>query len=92
MASAKIQALTKVYTVGEKVTGTVTRTADFGVFLKIDSQNEGLVHISEIAPFRLESIAGIFKEGETLDAVVAKVENGKIGLSLKQHDPEVATK
>jgi polyribonucleotide nucleotidyltransferase len=92
LASIRIQALTKVYVVGEKVTGTVTRTADFGVFLKIDAQNEGLVHISEIAPFRLESVVGIFREGETLDAIVSKVENGKIGLSIKQYDPEFANK
>lgn len=92
LAKEKIQALTKVYVVGEKVTGSVTKTADFGVFLKIDAQNEGLVHISEIAPFRLESVAGIFKEGEILEAIVSKVENGKIGLSLKQYDPEFASK
>lgn len=92
LAADKIKALTKVYVVGEKVQATITRIADFGAFAKIDSQNEGLIHISEIAPFRLDSVVGIFVEGETIDVVVSKVENGKIGLSIKQVDPEFATK
>ena len=91
-AAAKIAALTKVYTVGEQVIATITRIADFGAFAKIDEQNEGLIHISEIAPFRLESVAGIFKEGEQIQAVISKIENGKIGLSIKQADPEFAAK
>lgn len=91
-AAERILALTKVYTVGEKVMATITRIADFGAFAKIDAQNEGLIHVSEIAPFRLESVAGIFKEGEVIEVVISKVENGKIGLSIKQIDPDFAEK
>jgi polyribonucleotide nucleotidyltransferase len=91
-AAAKIAALTKVYEVGEKLMATITRTADFGAFAKIDEQNEGLIHISEIVPWRLESVAGIFTIGETIPVIVSKIENGKIGLSVKQADPEFATK
>jgi len=89
-AEELILALTKVYAVGEKLVGTITRIADFGAFAKIDAQNEGLIHISEIAPFRLETVTGIFTEGEEVQVVVSKVENGKIGLSIKQVDPEFA--
>jgi len=91
-AAARIASLTKVYVTGERVTATITRIADFGAFAKIDDLNEGLIHISEIAPFRLESVAGIFKEGEEIPVVISKVENGKIGLSIKQADPEFAAK
>ncbi len=91
-AAERILALTKIYTVGERVTATITRVVDFGAFAKIDSQNEGLIHISEIAPFRLDSVAGIFKEGEEIEVIIAKVENGKIGLSIKQVDPKFAEK
>lgn len=86
-----IAALTKVYEVGDKVIATITRVTDYGAFAKIDEQNEGLIHISEIAPFRLESTVGIFKEGENIPVVVSKIENGKMGLSIKQVDPEFAT-
>lgn len=90
VAADRIKALTKVYEVGEEVTGTVTRVADFGAFVKLNDQHEGLVHISEIAPFRLEKMDGVLAVGETLKAVVVKVEQGKIGLSIKKVDPEFA--
>lgn len=92
LAAAKIGALTKIYAVGEKLDVSVTRLATFGAFAKLDSYNEGLIHISEIAPFRIESMEGILKEGETVTVVVSKVDGGKIGLSIKQADPEFAAK
>lgn len=91
-AADKIRALTKKYEVGEKVDVTIVKIATFGAFAKLDSYNEGLIHISEIAPFRIESMDGILKEGEVVPVVVSKVEEGKIGLSIKQVDPEFATK
>jgi predicted RNA-binding protein with RPS1 domain len=81
-----------VYQVGDRVEATITRLATFGAFAKIDSHNEGLIHISEIAPFRLESVEGILKEGEVVSVIVSKVEDGKIGLSIKQAEPEFAEK
>ncbi len=91
-AADKISALTKRYEVGERVTVTVTRLATFGAFAKLDEYNEGLIHISEIAPFRLETVEGILKEGEVVEAIISKVEDGKIGLSIKQADPTFAEK
>lgn len=89
-ASDRIRALTKVYEVGERATAIVTRIATFGAFAKLDAFNEGLIHISEIAPFRLETMEGVLKEGEEVPVVVSKVEDGKIGLSIKQADPTFA--
>jgi polyribonucleotide nucleotidyltransferase len=91
-AAARIAALTKIYMLGEKVTAIITRIVDFGAFAKIDDINEGLIHISEITPWRLESVAGIFTEGEEVQAVISKIEGGKIGLSIKQADPDFAAR
>lgn len=91
-AATKIEMLTKIYEVGEKVDVTITRITDFGAFAKLDEQNEGLIHISEIAPFRIEKMDGIFTEGEIITAIVSKVDQGKIGLSIKQVDPTFAEK
>jgi polyribonucleotide nucleotidyltransferase len=91
-AADKIRTLTKVYEVGEKVSVQVTKITDFGAFARLDEQHEGLIHISEIAPFRINRVEDVLREGETVDAVVAKVEGGKIGLSIKQIDPEFATR
>lgn len=91
-AAERIKALTKQYVIGEKVEVTITKLATFGAFARIDSFTEGLIHISEIVPFRIESLEGVLTVGETVPAVVSKLENGKIGLSIKQADPDFATK
>lgn len=91
-AAEKIRCLTKVYAVGERAEATITRLATFGAFAKLDAYNEGLIHISEIVPFRLETVEGILKEGQIVSVIISKVEDGKIGLSIKQADPEFAQK
>lgn len=91
-AAEKIRSLTKIYTVGESVQAVISRIATFGAFAKLDSYNEGLIHISEIAPFRVDKVEGLLKEGETVTVVVSKIEDGKIGLSIKQADPDFAQK
>ncbi len=88
LAADKIMSLTKRYLVGDKATATITKIATFGAFAKLDSYNEGLIHISEIAPFRIESMEGILTVGEVVQVVVSKVEEGKIGLSIKQINPD----
>ena len=90
IAATKILSLTKVYTVGDVVEVTITRLAAFGAFAKLDEYNEGLIHISEIAPFRLEKLDGLLAEGDVVKTVVSKVEDGKIGLSIKQVYPDFA--
>jgi polyribonucleotide nucleotidyltransferase len=92
IAAERIRALTKVYEIGERVDATITRITTFGAFAKLDTFNEGLIHISEIAPFRLETMEGVLREGEVVPVVVNKVEDGKIGLSIKQADPTFAEK
>jgi polyribonucleotide nucleotidyltransferase len=92
MAAERIKTLTKIYVVGERLEVTITRLSTFGAFAKLDNINEGLIHISEIAPFRIETMDGILKEGEVVPAIVSKIENGKIGLSIKQADSEFAEK
>lgn len=87
-AQRRIEALTRIYEVGERLVVTITRLADFGAFAKMDEQNEGLIHISEIVPWRLEKVEGVLKVGDMVPVVVSKVENGKIGLSIKKADPE----
>tara|TARA_B100000508_G_scaffold140815_1_gene143604 strand:- start:902 stop:3040 length:2139 start_codon:yes stop_codon:yes gene_type:complete len=91
-AADRIRSLTKVYEVGEEVEATIIQLTTFGAFAKIDAFNEGLIHISEIAPFRLEKVEGVLKVGEVVPVKVIKVEDGKIGLSIKKVDPDFAEK
>ncbi len=91
LAADRISALTKVYSVGEKLTATITRLADFGAFAKLDNYNEGLIHVSEMATFRVVSVKDYLTEGQVVPVVISKVENGKIGLSIKQAEPAFLT-
>jgi polyribonucleotide nucleotidyltransferase len=91
-AETKIRALTKRYALGDRVEVTITKLADFGAFARLDAYNEGLIHISEIAPSRIETLEGLFTIGEVIPVLVSKLDNGKIGLSIKQVDPDFITK
>jgi small subunit ribosomal protein S1 len=72
---------------GQRVTGTVTRLADFGAFVEIEPGIEGLIHISEMAwGKKLRHPSDILKKGDTVDAVILSVkpEERRISLGLKQ--------
>lgn len=80
-----IAEMTHEYVAGETFNGVVTRLMDFGAFVKIGHSAEGLVHVSEIAPFRIERVADYMKEGMEVPVVVKEVdEKGRINLSIKR--------
>lgn len=90
-ALALIEALVHVYLPGEVYEGEVTRILDFGAFVRIGANAEGMVHVSEIAPFRIERIRDVLKEGEVVRVAVKEVdEKGRINLSIKSADPQFA--
>jgi polyribonucleotide nucleotidyltransferase len=90
-ALAMIESLVHEYIPGEMCEGEVTRILDFGAFVKIGANAEGMVHVSEIAPFRVEKIRDFLKEGERVKVAVKEVdEKGRINLSIKIADPEFA--
>lgn len=72
--------------VGEKVSGVVTRIAEFGAFVELASGVEGLVHISELADRHVKSVEEVVKEGDTVEVRVLDVDEGKrrIGLTMKE--------
>ncbi|MBX3418119.1 MAG: S1 RNA-binding domain-containing protein [Pirellulaceae bacterium] len=73
------------FPVGNIVTGTVSRLAQFGAFVSLDTGIEGLIHISELAHHRVYAVKNIVKEGDQVEVKILTVdrENQKIGLSLK---------
>ena len=86
-----IEEMVHVYQPGERYDGEVTRLMDFGAFVKIGRDTEGLVHISELAPFRVDRVTDVVKEGDKVPVVVKEVdEKGRLNLSLKAADPEYA--
>jgi small subunit ribosomal protein S1 len=73
--------------VGQRITGTITRLADFGAFVEIEPGVEGLIHISEISyGKKLRHPSEALKQGQRVDAVILaiKPEERRISLGLKQ--------
>ncbi len=85
--------LTRDYEVGERFEGPVVRMLDFGAFVKIGPNVDGLVHVSEIAPFRIEKISDALSIGDIVPVVIKEIdEKGRYNLSIKQADPEFAAR
>jgi polyribonucleotide nucleotidyltransferase len=94
-ARAMVEALVKEYKAGELYDGEVTRLMDFGAFVRIGPSKdaEGLVHVSEIAPFRIDSIAQAVSVGDKVRVMIKEIdEKGRINLSIKAADPEFAAR
>lgn len=72
------------YKVGDKVTGKVTGVVDFGLFVSLDPQIEGLVHISEISWSRVSDLSKLYKVGDEVHIMIIGVDEGKISLSVKR--------
>ncbi len=92
-AREMIEAVVKEYAAGEVYDGEVTRLMDFGAFVRIGpgKDGEGLVHVSEIAPFRINKIADAVAVGEKVRVMIKEIdEKGRINLSIKATDPEFA--
>ena len=90
MAKNIIQEMTHEFKIGEILKGEVVKIADFGVFVRLNPFTDGMVHISEMAPFRVERISDIIKEGTIVPVKVIKIdeERGKISLSIKEADKD----
>ena len=79
-----IERLTEVPEVGKVYTGTVRRVEAYGAFVEIMPGTDGLVHISELAPYRVREVADLVKEGDEMTVKVINIdEGGKVRLSRK---------
>jgi len=75
--------------VGVIYTGKVVKTMDFGAFVNFLGSRDGLVHISELAPKRVEKTTDIVKQGDSVKVKVLGFDDrGKVKLSMKQVDQE----
>jgi polyribonucleotide nucleotidyltransferase len=86
----EIEACTGEAEVGKLYTGRVTGTKPFGAFVEILPGLEGLVHISQLADYRVESTEDIVKVGDTITVKCLEVsDNGRVSLSLKAAKEEM---
>jgi polyribonucleotide nucleotidyltransferase len=80
-----VERLTEVPEIGRVYEGVVTRIESFGAFVEIIPGTEGLLHISELAPFRIREVSDVLREGDQVKVKVLEIdpEKGRIRLSRK---------
>lgn len=89
----RIKALTKELKVGEVLQGKVTRIMEFGAIVELGPNLDGMVHISELAPYRVRAVEDIVKVGDIIPVKVKELKpDGKISLSLKDAKRELEAK
>ncbi|MBL8205423.1 MAG: polyribonucleotide nucleotidyltransferase [Blastocatellia bacterium] len=83
MALQIIRDLTAEAEIGKTYLGTVSRIVDFGAFVEIFPGTDGLLHVSEIADYRVRDVRDELHEGQQLMVKCIGVEGNKIRLSRK---------
>lgn len=93
LAMKEINDLTREFMVGDRFEGQVVRMMDFGAFVKISPNQDGLVHVSEVAPFRIGNISEAVQIGDVVPVVLKEIDDkGRYNLSIKAADPEWAAR
>lgn len=83
-AEKRIRSITDEPEVGVIYKGKVVRTVDFGAFVNFFGSQDGLVHVSELAPRRVEKVEDVVKVGDEVFVKVLEMDSrGKIRLSIK---------
>jgi polyribonucleotide nucleotidyltransferase len=82
MARSRVEALTETPEIGRVYTGKVVRVADFGVFVEIMPGVDGMVHISQLADYRVNKVEDVAKLGDEIMVMITDIDpQGKIRLS-----------
>jgi polyribonucleotide nucleotidyltransferase len=77
-----VEALTEEAEIGKIYTGKVVRTTDFGAFIEILPGTDGMVHISQLADYRVPSVEDVVRVGDEIMVMVIDIDSeGKIRLS-----------
>ena len=80
------RAIPEKYLPGQIVRGHITKLTNFGVFVELEDELEGLLHISELADHKIDKPQDVVKPGEEVEVKILRVDHDsrKIGLSLRR--------
>ncbi len=79
-----INNIVRDFVAGETFTGKVVRMLDFGAFIELVPGRDGMVHVSEMAPYRVSSPSDFFAIGDTVTVKIKEIdEKGRVNLSMK---------
>ena len=84
LALSRLQDIVKEFKVGDEVKGKVVRLLDFGAFVALTPNQDGMVHVSELAPYRVERPSDFINVGDEVTVRVREVDDqGRINLTMK---------
>ncbi|TSD03693.1 MAG: polyribonucleotide nucleotidyltransferase [Parcubacteria group bacterium Athens0714_26] len=79
----QVKSIVQEIEVGQIVEGKVVKILDFGAIVEFGPNRDGMIHVSELKNGFVKKVEDVVKLGDIVTAKVVRVENGKIGLSLK---------
>jgi polyribonucleotide nucleotidyltransferase len=84
LAKKRIAEITAEVEIGQVYEGTVIKITDFGAFVNLIPNRDGLLHISQIAHERVNAVSDHLKEGQTVRVKVLEIDDrGRVKLSAK---------
>jgi len=84
LALSRLQDIVKEFKVGDQVKGKVVRLLDFGAFVALTPNQDGMVHVSELAPYRVEKPSDFLSIGDEVMVRVREIDDqGRINLTMK---------
>jgi len=79
-----IKDIVRKFEAGEMFTGKVVRIMDFGAFIELLPGRDGMVHVSELAPYRIGKPSDFVKEGDIVTVKVKEIDDkGRVNLTMK---------
>jgi len=86
-AVRQVKEIIHVFEAGEILKGKVVRMLDFGAFISLNANQDGMAHVSELAPYRIEKPSDFLNIGDEVTVRIKEVDDqGRINLSLKGLD------
>ena len=79
-----VQSIMKEYAIGDIVEGPIVKILDFGAIVEFAKGHDGMIHVSELKDGFVKKVEDVVKMGDVVKAKIVKMDNGKVGLSIKQ--------
>ena len=83
-AEKAVKDIIREFEVGEVFTGKIVRIMDFGAFLELGGGNDGLIRVSEMAPYFIGAPGDFLNVGDTVTAKIKEIDDqGRVNLTMK---------
>jgi len=83
-AVRQVKEIVHVFAAGEIIKGKVVRILDFGAFVSLNANQDGMVHVSELAPYRIEKPSDFLTVGDEVTVKIKEIDDqGRVNLTMK---------